>query len=58
MDLFFTMLVPLLIGAIAVYAALRRVDVYTALVQGAGSGLDTLLHIVPALVGLDRKSDV
>ena len=52
MDLFFTMLVPLLIGAIAVYAALRRVDVYTALVQGAGSGLDTLLHIVPALVGL------
>ena len=52
MDLFFTMLVPLTIGAIAVYAASRRVDVYSALVKGAGSGLDTLLRIVPALVGL------
>ena len=52
MDLFFTMLVPLTIGAIAVYSASRRVDVYSALVKGAGSGLDTLLRIVPALVGL------
>ncbi len=52
MDLFFTMLVPLTIGAIAVYAASRRVDFYSALVKGAGSGLDTLLRIVPALVGL------
>lgn len=52
MDLLFTMLVPLTIGAIAVYAAGRRVDVYSALVQGAGSGLDTLLRIVPALIGL------
>ena len=52
MDLFFTMLVPLTIGAIAVYAAFRRVDVYAALVQGAGSGLETLVRIVPALIGL------
>ena len=52
MDLFFTMLVPFTIGAIAVYAAFRRVDVYSALVQGAGSGLETLVRIVPALVGL------
>ena len=52
MDLFFTMLVPLTIGAIAVYAAFRRVDVYSALVHGAGSGLDTLLRVVPALIGL------
>ena len=52
MDLCFTMLVPLTIGTIAVYAAFRRVDVYSALVQGAGSGLDTLLRIVPALIGL------
>ncbi len=40
MDLFFTMLVPLTIAAITLYAAGRRVDVYSALVQGAGSGLD------------------
>lgn len=52
MDLLFTMLVPFTIGIIAVYAAGRRVDVYSALVQGAGSGLDTLLRVVPALIGL------
>ena len=52
MELFFTMLVPFLICFVAVYAAGRRVDVYSALVQGAGAGLDTLLHIVPALIGL------
>ena len=36
MDLFFTMLVPITIASIAVYAAFRRVDVYSALVKGAG----------------------
>ena len=52
MELFFTMLVPLTICGIALYAAGRRVDVYGALVRGAGSGLETLVGIVPALVGL------
>ena len=52
MDLFFTMLIPLIICFVAVYAAGKRVDVYAALVKGAGSGLDTLLRIVPSLVGL------
>ena len=52
MDLFFTMLVPLTIASIALYAAGRGVDVYSALVQGAGSGLETLVKIIPALIGL------
>ena len=52
MDLFFTMLVPLTIAGVALYAAFQRVDVYSALVRGAGSGLETLVRIVPALVGL------
>ena len=52
MDLLFTMLIPLTIAAIALYAAGRRVDVYSALVQGAGSGLETLTRIIPALIGL------
>ena len=52
MDLFFTMLVPMTIALIALYAAGRRVDVYSALVQGAGSGLETLARIAPALIGL------
>lgn len=52
MELFFTMLVPLTITGVALYAASRRVDVYSALCQGAGSGLETLVRIVPALIGL------
>ena len=52
MELFFTMLVPLTIAVIALYAAGRRVDVYSALVRGAGSGLETLVKIIPALIGL------
>ena len=52
MSLLFTMIVPLTIFGVALYGAARRVDVYGALAQGAGSGLETLVRIVPALVGL------
>ena len=52
MDLAFTMIVPLVICGVSLYGAARRVDVYEALVRGAGEGLETLLRIVPALVGL------
>jgi len=52
MELLFTMTVPLLLAGVALYAALRRVDVYGALIQGAESGLETLVRIAPALVGL------
>ena len=51
-ELLFTMLVPLVITGVSLYAAARRVDVYSALVRGAGEGLETLARIVPALVGL------
>ena len=51
-ELFFTMLIPFIIAGVALYAMGRRVDVYSALVQGAGDGLGTLVRIVPALVGL------
>lgn len=34
MELFFTMLVPLIIAAVALYGMARRVDVYDALVPG------------------------
>ena len=43
MDLFFTMLTPLIMAGTAVYGLSRRVDVYGALVQGAGEGLEVLL---------------
>lgn len=51
-ELFFTMLVPFTIAGVALYGAGRRVDVYSALVHGAGEGLSTLVRIVPALIGL------
>ena len=52
MELVFTMIVPLVIAVVAVCGMARRVDVYDALVQGAGEGLGVLIKIVPPLVGL------
>ena len=51
-ELIFAMVVPLTLCGVALYGTARRVDVYGALVQGAGSGLETLVRIVPSLVGL------
>ena len=51
-QLFFTMVVPFTLAGVALYGAAKRVDVYSALVQGAGEGLSTLVRIVPSLVGL------
>lgn len=47
-----TMIIPLIIAGAAVYGTIRRVDVYSALVTGAGKGVEVLCRIFPALVGL------
>ncbi len=52
MEFLFTMVVPLTISGVALYGVGRRVDVYSALIHGAEEGRETLLRIVPALVGL------
>lgn len=52
MELFFSMLVPMIIVGTALYGLLRRVDIYDAIITGAGGGLEILLRIFPALVGL------
>lgn len=52
MDLAITMVVPLIIAGVAVCGVVRRVDVYDALIHGAGEGLGVLVKILPALVGL------
>lgn len=52
MSLFFTMIVPFTISVVALYGVAHRVDVYSALVQGAGEGLGTLVRIIPSLIGL------
>ena len=46
------LLVPCVWAGTALYGTLRRVDVYGALVQGAGQGLETLTRIAPALICL------
>lgn len=46
----FNMIVPLLIAFVAVWGCVRRVDVYGALVSGAGDGLNVILRIVPAMI--------
>ena len=52
MTLLFQMVIPLIIALVALYAMTRRVDVYSALVQGAGEGLGVLIKIVPAMIAL------
>lgn len=46
------LITPLLILCILLYALLRGVDVFDALITGARDGLNVLLRIVPALVPL------
>ncbi len=52
MELIFTMLVPFLMLGVALWGLARRVDLWGALVDGAGEGLKTSLRIVPPLIGL------
>ena len=47
-----SLVVPLLLAAVAVYGMGKRVDVYGALTHGAEEGLTVLLRVIPALVGL------
>ena len=46
------MVVPVILCGVALWGMHQKVDVYTALLRGAGQGLDTMLRIFPALVGL------
>ena len=47
-----SLVIPLLLAAVAVYGMGKQVDVYGALTHGAEEGLTVLLRIIPALVGL------
>lgn len=47
-----SLVIPLLLAAVAACGLGRRVDVYSALTHGAEEGLTVLLRIIPALVGL------
>lgn len=52
MDLMLTMLVPFLMLAIALFGLVRKVDLWGALVDGAGEGIKVSLRIVPSLIAL------
>lgn len=52
MDLFLTMLMPGIIAVVAICGVVRKVDVYDALIVGAGDGLGVLIRIVPPMIGL------
>ncbi|NLU23848.1 MAG: spore maturation protein [Clostridiales bacterium] len=49
---FSSFVVPTLLSAVAVYALFKKVDVYSALTTGAGEGLNVMIRILPALIGL------
>lgn len=46
------LMVPLVITGVALYGAVKRVDVYDGLVAGAGEGLKVVVRILPALIAL------
>lgn len=52
MDLVLTMLVPFLMLGTALWGAIRKVDIWSALTDGAMSGMQSAFRILPPLVGL------
>lgn len=49
---FSSYLIPLLLALTAIFALIRRVDVYTTLTDGAQEGVSVMLRILPSLVAL------
>ena len=47
-----SLVIPVLLAAVAVFGMGKRVDVYAALTRGAEDGLSVLLRIIPSLVAL------
>ena len=47
-----SLVIPVLLAAVASYGMGKRVNVYAVLTRGAEESLTVLLHIIPALVGL------
>ena len=52
MELFFVLLIPLIVVAVAITGTVKGVDVYDGLSSGALEGLQILVRILPPLVGL------
>ncbi len=50
MNLFSSLLIPLILGFVGVYALIKKVDLFPALLRGAAEGLQTALKILPPIV--------
>lgn len=46
------LLIPVTVLSIVVFGCLRRVDIYAVFLEGAREGLQTVLDILPTLIGL------
>lgn len=49
---FTSFVIPCLLAGLAVYALIKKVDIYAALTAGAGDGLTVVIRILPSLVAL------
>jgi spore maturation protein B len=45
-------MIPLLFAAVIVYGLLKKVKVYDVFIEGAKDGFQTVLQIMPTLIGL------
>lgn len=52
MNVAFSLVVPAVIGFVAVFALNKKIDVFEALTTGAADGLRVIIKILPALVAL------
>ena len=48
----FSLVVPVVIGFVAVFTLQKKIDVFEALTAGAAEGLKVIIKILPALVAL------
>lgn len=51
-DLFSTWFVPILVAVILCYGLYKKVDIYAVFVEGAKEGFDTVVRIIPYVVGI------
>lgn len=52
MNTFSALVVPLILAFVGVYALIKKVDLYPALIRGAAEGLQTAIKILPPVVTL------
>jgi spore maturation protein B len=52
MNALFSLTMPLIIALVAFFAIFKKVDVYGALIAGAGDGLRVLFRIAPAVIAM------